>query len=300
MMIDLYPSRIQHESEIKERRDAVVYGGAEDGPLSGEQLEFYRRNGFLHLQALFEAEEIEELRRELRRLWSCEPPRRREEVIREPASDVIRSVFAVHRDNSLYQRLVNDPRLLAVAEQITGSAVYVHQSRINYKPGFSGKEFYWHSDFETWHVEDGMPRMRALSMSLALSDNTRDNGPLMLIPGSHHHYVACVGATPEEHYKSSLRKQQYGLPDEDSLEWLVRNGGISAAVGPSGSLTVFDCNTMHGSNSNITPLPRSNLFFVYNSVENKLCEPFGGTAPRPEWIAHREYTPVCRSEQVLG
>src|SRR3546814_10756649 len=44
-------------------------------------------------------------------------------------------------------------------------------SRLNYKPGFKGKEFYWHSDFETWHVEDGMPQMRALSMSILLAEN---------------------------------------------------------------------------------------------------------------------------------
>ncbi len=292
-MIDPYPSRIHRQPEIKERKDPIVYGGADDGPLSPEQLAFYQRNGFLRLQGLFSAGEVEACRRELQRLWSREARGTRDEVIREPASDVIRSIFAVHRDSSLFRRLVNDPRLVAIAEQITASAVYVHQSRINYKRGFNGKEFYWHSDFETWHVEDGMPRMRALSMSLALSENTHDNGPLMLIPGSHRRYVACVGETPAEHYKDSLRRQEYGVPDEDSLERLAREGGIEAAVGPPGSLIVFDCNTMHGSNSNITPSPRSNLFFVYNSVENALCEPFGGTTPRPEWIAHREYTPAC-------
>lgn len=52
-------------------------------------------------------------------------------------------------------------RLLNVARQILGSEVYIHQFRANMKPGFLGKEFYWHSDFETWHVEDGMPSMRA-------------------------------------------------------------------------------------------------------------------------------------------
>jgi ectoine hydroxylase len=44
---------------------------------------------------------------------------------------------------------------------------------------------------------------------------------------------------------------------------------------------------MHGSNSNITPYPRRNVFFVYNSVENRLLDPFCGLAPRPEHIATR-------------
>lgn len=66
-----------------------------------------------------------------------------------------------------------------------GGDVYIHQSRINDKFGFKGSGFNWHSDLETWHSEDGMPRMRALSASLMLTDNNEFNGPLMLIPGSH-------------------------------------------------------------------------------------------------------------------
>jgi ectoine hydroxylase len=50
----------------------------------------------------------------------------------------------------------------------------------------------------------------------------------------------------------------------------------------------FDCNTMHGSNGNITPYPRGNAFFVYNSVENTLQQPFRGLKPRPEHIATRQ------------
>src|SRR3546814_10424765 len=81
--------------------------------------------------------------------------------------------------------------------------------------GFKGREFYWHSDFETWHVEDGMPRMRALSMSVLLAENTPHNGPLMVIPGSHRTYLTCLGETPDDHYLSSLKKQEYGVPDEE-------------------------------------------------------------------------------------
>jgi len=51
---------------------------------------------------------------------------------------------------------------------------------------------------------------------------------------------------------------------------------------------VFDCNTMHGSNGNITPYGRSNAFIVFNAWSNRLVAPFGDTKPRPEFIAHRE------------
>ena len=54
----------------------------------------------------------------------------------------------------------------------------------------------------------------------------------------------------------------------------------------------FDSNVMHGSAGNITPFPRSNIFLVYNSVENTLEEPFAAASPRPEFLANRDFTPV--------
>jgi ectoine hydroxylase len=152
--------------------------------------------------------------------------------------------------------------------------VMLHQTRVNFKPGFRGKEFYWHSDFETWHSEDGMPAMRAISASIALTDNTEHNGPLMVMPGSHRRFVACVGETPEDNYKSSLQAQEIGTPDEDSLSQLAAEFGIVAPKGLAGSVVFFDSNMMHGSNGNITPFARSNAFFVYNHVDNALVAPF--------------------------
>src|SRR5690606_24873308 len=161
--------------------------------------------------------------------------------------NVVRSVFAVHRLSQKLAALARDPRLLNVARQILGSEVYLHQTRANLKPGFSGKEFYWHSDFETWHVEDGMPRMRALSCTVLLTDNNACNGPLMLMPGSHLHFISCKGETPDDNYKSSLKKQETGIPDEISLQLLAEQGGVHPATARPGSVIFFDCNTMHGS-----------------------------------------------------
>jgi ectoine hydroxylase len=129
--------------------------------------------------------------------------------------------------------------------------------------------------------------MRTVSVSINLMENNEFNGPLMLIPGSHESYVACIGATPDNHYKQSLKQQQYGIPDEASLRLLESKSGIVAPKGPAGSVTIFDCNTMHGSNGNISPYPRCNVFFVFNSVENQPVAPFCGKSPRPAFIAAR-------------
>ncbi|RXZ84283.1 ectoine hydroxylase [Paenibacillaceae bacterium] len=285
---DKYPSRVKEEPEVLERKDPVIYSQwTGNSPLDEQQSRFYEENGYLFLDQFFTQEEITHWREELVRLQQRYRKEQAAEVIREPGGEEVRSIFDVHRNNPVFGQVSQHPRLRAVVEYLLGGETYIHQSRINYKPGFTGKEFYWHSDFETWHVEDGMPAMRALSCSIALEDNFTYNGPLMVVPGSHRKFVTCVGQTPENHYKDSLRRQEYGVPDPESLTRLVEEGGIETPVGKAGSIVLFDCNIMHGSNSNITPLPRSNVFLVYNSVENRLQQPFSGQQPRPSFIASR-------------
>ena len=283
---DLYPSRQSDTPRVLERVDPVVYAADRTpGRLEATQLDRYDRDGFLIAYGLFSADELDLMREELTRLHEEADAARGDDLIREPGSEVVRSVFRVHRTSPVFARLAADARLVKAAEQILGEPVYVHQSRLNYKPGFVGKEFYWHSDFETWHVEDGMPRMRALSVSITLLENTETNGPLMLVPGSQRRYVACVGETPADHFRQSLRKQEYGVPDHDSLRQLVEEGGIVTATGAAGTTVFFDCNVMHGSNGNITPAPRSNVFIVYNAVSNRAEAPFGTRKPRPGFLA---------------
>ncbi|WP_284644400.1 ectoine hydroxylase [Paenibacillus silviterrae] len=285
---DVYPSRVREYPEWIERKDPVVYSAwSPDAPISRIQSEFYEQNGYLFLDSFFAEVEIAEFKNELKRLWKEGRRSEAKEVIREPGSEEVRSIFAVHQHNELFRQLAEHPRVKGIVDYLLGGPTYVHQSRINFKPGFTGKEFYWHSDFETWHVEDGMPRMRALSCSIALEDNYDYNGPLMVVPGSHRTFISCVGQTPDQHYKESLRRQEYGVPDQDSLTKLVREHGIHTPVGKAGSIVLFDCNIMHGSNSNISPMPRSNVFLVYNSEANRLVAPYSGQAPRPGYIAER-------------
>ncbi|WP_100400454.1 ectoine hydroxylase [Bacillus sp. FJAT-44742] len=291
MQKDLYPSRKGENTRIIERKDPVIHSESRDkGPLNHKDLDFYENNGYLLFEKMFNDEEVEIMKKELDSTMKANESRDADDVIKEPGSNEIRSVFETHKDGNFFQELSKNERIVKVAEQLLGDQVYINQSRINFKPGFKGKEFYWHSDFETWHVEDGMPNMRAVSCSIVLTDNYEYNGPLMLIPGSHKWFVSCPGETPDANYKSSLQKQELGVPDNESMKWLVDQAGgrIDRATGPAGSVLFFECNTMHGSAGNISPYPRSNVFFVYNSITNKLQEPFSGKEPRPEFVANRE------------
>ncbi|GAB3221693.1 ectoine hydroxylase [Glycomyces halotolerans] len=287
---DIYPTRVAKEPQLIYRNeDPTVWGKPDDGPLSAEQLDAHEANGFTDIAQLLEPEKLEAAQEELHRLLQDSSLDGDERVIREKDSKEVRSVFEVHKISDFFAELLRDERIAGTARQILGSDVYIHQSRVNYKPGFGGNPFYWHSDFETWHAEDGMPRMRAVSLSLALTENFHYNGSLMIMPGSHQTFVSCVGETPDDYYKSSLKQQEIGTPDQTSLRLLADKHGIKQFTGAAGSAIWFDSNCMHGSNGNITPFPRSNLFIVFNSVENALEAPFGAKEPRPEFLGSRDW-----------
>ncbi|GAA2565140.1 ectoine hydroxylase [Pseudonocardia hydrocarbonoxydans] len=288
---DRYPTRVADRPVIIDRAEPAVWS-ADPGPLSAEELRTHDRDGFVTVPQLLTPEEVATYAGELERLAADPAVRADERTVVEKASQQVRSIFEVHALSDAIAALVADERVAGRARQILGSEVYVHQSRINYKPGSGGGGFYWHSDFETWHAEDGMPSPRAVSISISLTENYAHNGCLMIMPGSHREFVACVGETPADHYKESLREQEIGTPDEGSLTSLANRHGIAMLTGAAGSATLFDSNCMHGSGGNITPFPRSNIFIVFNSVDNALQEPYSAPAPRPAHVAARRFSPV--------
>ncbi|GAA1217210.1 ectoine hydroxylase [Pseudonocardia alaniniphila] len=290
---DRYPTRVADRPALLDRVEPTVWAGMDvPGHLSPAELAAHERDGFVTVPELLTPAEVATYSAELDRLASDPAIREDERTVVEKTSQQVRSIFEVHRISDAVAALVADERVAGRARQILGSDVYVHQSRINYKPGFGGGGFYWHSDFETWHAEDGMPTPRAVSISIALTENYPHNGCLMIMPGSHRTFVACVGETPADHYKESLREQEIGTPDPESLTTLADRHGIAMLTGAAGSATLFDSNCMHGSASNITPYSRSNIFVVFNSVDNGLTEPFSAPSPRPSYIAAREITPI--------
>ncbi len=291
---DRYPTRITGTPAQLPRVHPTVWGTGADGPIDAATLANHETRGYTVVDDMLSVGEVQTYWQELVRLSSDREFARDERVITEAKTGEVRSVFDVHEISGLIAELVRDPRVLDRARQLLGSEVYLHQSRVNYMPGFKGTGFYWHSDFETWHAEDGMPSPRAVSCSIALTDNYPFNGGLMIMPGSHRTFVQCAGETPDDNYKSSLKDQRVGVPSEHDITKLAAEHGIDQFTGQAGSALWFDSNIMHGSGNNITPYPRSNIFLVFNSVENALEQPYAASAPRPAFIAGRDSTPITR------
>ncbi|WP_414166756.1 ectoine hydroxylase [Streptoverticillium reticulum] len=295
-MTDRYPTRTSRAPELLAREDPVCWGEPGGGPLGEEDLAVYAATGFHCAERLLTDDEVAQCNAELTRLAGDPRLLHDDRLVREGGTGEVRSVFEVHRLSEPVARVLAAPKVVGLACQILGSEVYVHQSRINYKPGFGGGPFYWHSDFETWHAEDGLAAPRALSVCLALAPNHPHNGALMIMPGSHLTFVTCRGSTPPGHFRRSLSSHdpEIGTPDRASLTTLADRHGIRMITGPAGSATVFDSNCMHGSNGNITPFPRANLFVVFNSVDNAPGKPFAAPGRRPSFIAARDITPFGR------
>ncbi|WP_036527737.1 ectoine hydroxylase [Nocardia sp. CNY236] len=284
---DRYATRLGAPGAHVQRTDPTVWGTVDNPKIAS-----FDADGFAILDDFLTPAEVAEFSAEIDRLASDPELREDDRFIVEKTSNRVRSIFEVHKLSAAIADLVREPRVLELVEPILGSKVYIHQSRVNYMPGFRGTGFYWHSDFETWHAEDGMPTPRAVSLSIALTENYPFNGSLMVMPGSQRTFVPCQGSTPAEHYRESLQEQEIGVPTPKDVTTLAKQYGVTQFTGTAGSALLFDSNLMHGSANNITPFPRSNIFVVFNSVENTIVEPFAAPARRPEYIGSRDFTPL--------
>lgn len=298
---DPYPSRFGDTEKILHRLDPVVYpnrakGRPFVGPLSRTQLESYANSGFLVLPD-YMPEFVEPLKKEM------VPLRQQlegtDKLVLEVDSDTVRTVFDPFGHSELVQQFFQHPKILDIAEQLLGSKVHMMQSRINVKPAFTGRSFAWHSDFETWHVEDGMPRMRALTAWIMLSDCTEHNGPLYVVPGSHKEFISCAGTTGVDNFRTSLRKQTLGVPSEDTMRKVLDRRQIESITGFAGTVVFHECNLLHGSPDNISADSRTVLMGVFNSVENPIHKPFGAQRERPEYLCKRDVAPLCRMDMAI-
>ncbi|MFD4180665.1 phytanoyl-CoA dioxygenase family protein [Rhodococcus sp. NPDC058514] len=280
---DYYQTRVNARPETTERLHPVLWGGTARTP----EFDAFARRGYLQRDRVVSPNTVEACLSEIGRIARDPALRGDQRIVREEGGDAVRSIFDIAEISEVIRDAIDESGAAEFAREILASDVYVYQSRLNYKPGFAGGAFYWHSDFETWHAEDGMPAPRAVSASIALTRNETFNGPLMIMPGTQHQFVQCAGETPADFYQESLvtTTPRIGVPSEAEITGMYSTHGIDVLTGPAGSMTVFDCNVLHASGGNITPVPRANVFVVFNSVENRLGPPFSGSAPRPSFLA---------------
>ncbi|MFT6107687.1 MAG: ectoine hydroxylase [Planctomycetota bacterium] len=334
---DPYPSRVP-EPGLVERVDPVVAPGArEAGPLSAAQVDRFDRRGVLVLPQVFSHEEVTHLRETTEALRTYYESLTYEDldsttdmrviterggalIDDEAAPVTLKSIWQVHLPPEdakhmkfaagLSRRTVCDSRLVDTAKQLIGDDVYIHQSRVNFQRGIGpssrgGSGFLWHQDFEQWHSEDGMPRMRAVSMAILLERAVPANGALMVMPGTHRQLVQAYGGGDDaDRYAKGALSSGPEIPTH-ILGHLADEHGIEHCRGEPGDVVLFDSNLIHGSHTNISPWGRSMFFAVYNSVSNTPApELYGANGRRPEHIGSHDLryagVPLPSLEQSLA
>jgi ectoine hydroxylase len=245
--------------------------------LTQAQLQAFDEEGYLFLPDCFSEGEVAVLRREAEAIYRSDRP----ELWREK-SGAPRTAFAAHTYNEGFRLLGAHPRLIEPVEQLFGEKLYMHQYKLNAKAAFDGDIWQWHQDYGVWARDDGMPEPRAMNISVFLDEVRAINGPLMFIPKSHK-----SGVLPAGHDEATTSYPLWTL-DHATISRLAAAAGIVAPTGKPGAVLMFHGNLVHASTANITPYPRTIVYLTLCAVSNYIRRP-----TRPEWIAHRDFTPIA-------
>lgn len=251
------------------------------GPLPDTQVREYADKGYITVPRVLDATELRVLEAAMLDVTRRDGP----EVMRERDGKP-HVVYGMHLLDPRFGALAHHPRLVAMAEQLLGKPIYVHQSRVNVKQQ-GGAIVDWHQDFGTYHRVDGVPRADGIMIAVFLDEVTSCNAPLMAVPGSHREGVvseARINKATEDH--AGAAKYRYDI-SMATMDRLVTKYGLEPITGPAGSIVFMNMQVVHGSTVNITPLRRVILYLNVCTTDNR-----GESFARPEYLAARDFSAI--------
>jgi ectoine hydroxylase-related dioxygenase (phytanoyl-CoA dioxygenase family) len=205
--------------------------------LTAEQITFYRKNGYL---VPFDGVETSEAAAMCDDLDAFE----RDEGMR--ASEIIVKGHLCFRRSYEFSR---HPRILDVVEDLIGPNIYALSSRFWMKPGQDVSFVSWHQDSAYFGLEPN----ELITVWLALTDSTTENGCVRVLPGTHEGPAYAHTETYDE--KNLLaRGQTIETIDDSSAVDLVLKAGQ------------FSCHherIIHGSAANNTDAMRIGIGIFY-------------------------------------
>lgn len=222
-------------------------------PFSTEQLAQYERDGFLLVRGLFRPAEVDRLLQ-----FGRADSRLAAETYGRKDATGLETRLALWNDvgDDLYSMFSRSERIVRRAEQLLEEEVYHYHSKLNMKEPRVGGAWEWHQDYGYWY-NFGCLFPRLVSCMTAVTDSTRENGCLMVMPGSHHLGRIDHGKTGE----------QTGADMERVEQALLQMEQVAVGMQPGDSL-FFHCNLLHRSDANLSELPRWTLISCYNARQN--------------------------------
>ena len=246
--------------------------------LSSEERKTYTETGFLIRRAVFDDDELADLRAAAERAvaraasaagapdacYAIDGNRYIEaggttiQLEHSEGSQTVRVLEPFHRLDPRFDGLIDDPRFVEPMRDLVGAEeLALFTDKLNLKRPREGSRFRWHQDSPYW-VFDCSHVDRLANAMLALDDATCENGCLCLVPRSHR-----AGLLP-------------GLEGEGTLGPLFthpRSFDASLAVPaemPAGSLLFFSPHVVHGSEPNRSERPRRALLFTYQPAPHRM------------------------------
>lgn len=228
--------------------------------LTGEQLRFYRENGYVVLDSVFSSSELEECSAEYNQLFERKKEADLEATWRGDWKDrsqseatSVLSIHSLQNHAGIFTKMLLNDGLLDAIQQITRSGnILLHHTKAHVKPPDKGSSFPMHQDYHYFpYKNDSM-----VAVFIHLDDTDSDNGGLAVFPGSH-----LLG--PQED-KGSVAGWHYVDQDVFSIEKATPLKDIK-----KGQVVIFSYLLIHGSYPNSSARVRRMLLFQMMAAEDE-------------------------------
>lgn len=248
--------------------------------LSAEQVAFYGENGYLVLENRIPMDIVEAVRAEIARFEDesrslTESNDRLDlEDSHTPERPRVRRIKLPHTTSPLVEALLRSDHVLAPARDLLGPDIRLHTTKLNMKSAGYGAAIAWHQDFAFYpHTNDDV-----LAIGVLIDDMGHENGPLMVIPGSHKgpihdHHVDGV-------FAGAVDLEACGHSLADAVEM----------SGPAGSISIHHGSILHGSALNTSSRDRRMLFLEMMAAD---AFPIMGSMTRFESIEDYDSRMLC-------
>lgn len=223
------------------------------GQITEEQVRRYHEDGYILVEGMFRAEEIELLGRAAREDRALD---QHSFGKGDGEGGTVRLSLWNHPGDTVYGMVARCESMVGSAEKLLGGEVYHYHSKMIMKDPRVGGAWTWHQDYGYWY-QNGVLFPLLSSAFIAIDPATKENGCLQVIKGSHK-----LGRI--DHI---LTGDQAGA-DRDRVHEVLQRLELVYVVMNPGDTLFFDCNLLHRSDQNRSENPRWSMICCYNAARN--------------------------------
>ena len=225
--------------------------------LTETQRAAYDRDGFIVVPDVFSAAEIAALRavtdefeRNAARVAANDDIYDLEDS-HSASEPRVRRIKTPHLHHPAYAGASRNDTVVAILKELWGS-VRLDTGKLNMKSAGYGAPVEWHQDWAFYpHTNDDLA-----AVGIMLDDMTMENGPMLILPGSHQGAVY-------DHHGSDGRFCGAMDPGACDLDFAKAR----PCLGRAGSVTVHHVRAVHGSATNVSGAQRRFLLFQYRAAD---------------------------------